>query len=209
MISKSSAAFTLIEVIVTLLISSMILLGGVFSLKHLIASLSKNTSTFPNNAVIYANVRSLIASTYPYVVYATDDFQTYRYHYSFFYQGDAKKATFISASPIYSQVLSVVELTIQDEKLFYRESPLYATDANFLKPKIADDADTHTLFADLKNAAFSYENNQTITNETKETLPSQLILNFEKSGIEHKYIFHIQTDFLHNINYLRRQHENI
>lgn len=154
-------------------------------------------------------MRSLIAATYPYVVYATDDFQTYRYHYSFFYQGDAKKVTFISASPIYSQALSVVELTIQNEQLFYRESPLYTTDTNFLKPKIAEDADMHLLFGDLKNALFSYENNQTITQETKETLPNQLILNFEKSGTEYRYIFHIQSDFLHNINYLRRHHENI
>ena len=202
-------AFTLIEVLVTLAISSMILLIGTVSMKFMVTSLAKNPSTLPMHGMTYTEIRNIIAATYPYVIYTKKPFDPNRYDYRFFYEGTENKILFITESPLFSTLPSVVELSLLDKQLWYKESPLYSSSSNYLTPSIDEDSHAQVLFENLENASFSYETNGSISSKISGVIPDNIKLNYIQNDRKYTYIFSIQTDNVPNILHVRRRLETL
>lgn len=200
-------AFTLIEVLVTLAISSMILLIGTVSMKFMVTSLAKNSSTIPSSALAYTQIRSTVAATFPYVIYVKKPFDSTKNDYHFFYEGNSDSIRFISEAPLRSRVLSVVELSLSNHQLTYKESPLYALDSNYLSPSLSSNPYTLTLLDKIDNGQWQYETNSSVSTRMSGDIPKRLKLSFEDKGKKYVYIFEINTDYIYNINNVRRQIE--
>lgn len=207
--STNHLAFTLIEVLVTLAISSMILLMGTLSMKFMVTSLSKNTSTLPLDGIIYTQIRSVVASTFPYVVYSKKTFEPNRYDYHLFYEGDDKKVLFITESPLFTSRPSIVELSLVNKQLIYKESLLYDPSADYLTPAIATGTHTLILMDNLDDAAWSYETNQTSSTKISGEIPKRLKLTYARNKIRMNYTFEIQTNYDQNIIHVRKHLENV
>lgn len=207
--SKNRPAFTLIEVLVTLAISSMILLIGTVAMKFMVTSLAKNMSTIPVHGLIYSQIRGVVASTFPYVIYSQKTFDNNRYDYRFFYEGDEKKVLFATESPLFSNRLSVVELALDNGQLIYKESPLYGDSSNYLAPSLESGAQTIILMDHLDSASFSYETGQSSTTKISGEVPNRLKLTYTRDHQTTEYYFGIQTDYKHYILHVRRRLENI
>ncbi|MGD9654053.1 MAG: type II secretion system protein J [Sulfuricurvum sp.] len=207
--SKNRPAFTLIEVLVTLAISSMILLIGTVAMKFMVTSLAKNMSTLPARGLIYSQIRSVVASTFPYVIYSKKTFDPNRYDYRFFYEGDEKKVLFATESPLFSNRLSIVELTLDNHRLIYKESSLYGDSSNYLAPSIGNDAQTVVLMDNLDSASFSYETDQSSASKISGEIPNRIKLTYTRDHQNIEYYFGIQNDYKHYILHVRRRLENI
>jgi len=178
-------------------------------MKFMVTSLSRNISTLPTQALSYIQFRNVVAATYPYVVYSKKTFSPDELDYRFFYEGDENRVRFITHSPLYLNVISVVEFSLANNRLIYKESPLYSENSNYLRPALSENPYTLTLMDTIANAKFSYENNTTTVSRISGELPKRLKFTFNRAGKEVLYIFEIQTDFIPSIDFLRRRVETI
>lgn len=172
-------------------------------MKFMVTALGKNTSTLPINAMTFFQLRNVIASTSPYVVYTKKHFDPEHFDYRLFFDGDSSTVRFITESPMGSNLPAIIELSLIEDRLIYKESPLYAPDVNYLAPKLSAVPYTLTLMNDLKNASLSYETNTTSATTLKGQIPQQIKLTFERQGRKNEYIFEIPINSTQQIGNIR------
>lgn len=205
----SRFGFTLIEVLVTLIISSMILLIGAVSMKFMVSSLSRNITTLPTQALAYIQLRRVVAATYPYVIYTKKTFSPTELDYHFFYNGNQNSVRFITKNPLHGDAISVVEFSLENNQLLYKETPLYSNNSDYLLPALGENPYSILLMDNISDAKFSYDSNTTSVSVISGELPKCLKLVFTRNGEKTSYIFEIQTDFNTNIDFIRRRVEII
>lgn len=153
--NRNRPAFTIIEVLVAVVIVSMLIVMGLYSFRFAVVEAKKNRSLIPQQAIDFHLLKSMINSTFFYVL--EDEGRTPEESKMFyFFKGSAERVTFVTASPLFGKSLSIVTLFMQDGGLVYRESPMYDQAQDFKNPRILSNAPSYTILQDIEALHFSY-----------------------------------------------------
>ncbi len=193
--SLNRSGFSLVEVLVAMVIVTLITTTGMFSFKLAMDQVDRQSTLTFDEPMRFSQLMNLFNATYFYVLEKRDEFFPERFEYNYLFERGDKEITFVSDAPIYSNKLSLVNLKIEDERLIYKETPVYDSKQNYKEPVFAEEVDEYTVLNSIKNAKFTYEEAIDLPKDLKSKIPKLVILEFEKNDIPYKYIFDIKYNY--------------
>ncbi|MDF1881739.1 type II secretion system protein [Sulfurimonas sp. MAG313] len=197
-------AFSLIEVLVAMVIVSLITTTGMFSFKLAINQIDRQSGVGFDEAMRFTQIKNLLNATYFYIEEKEERFIVNElFTYEYLFEKSSDEITFVSDAPIYSQRLSLVQLKLVENKLIYKESPIYDIKQNYKKPDFFEDAVEHIIFLKMENPKFSYEAPIDLPSDITSKIPKLVKLEFSKNGQVYTYIFDIKYDFYYLKQYLK------
>jgi len=100
-------------------------------------------------------------------------------------------------------------LIIIDNKLLYKETPIYDKSQDYKNPTFKENTREHVIFSNLNNAKFIYEKAIDLPKDKyfKTNIPKLIILTFERDNTEFKYIFDVKYNFYELKRYLKSKRE--
>ncbi|MEA2029639.1 MAG: prepilin-type N-terminal cleavage/methylation domain-containing protein [Campylobacterota bacterium] len=185
--NQCKSAFTLIEMLISILLLSLIVATMMFGFKYGINELQRSRSIAPQKVIEFSQLRSLIKGMFPYVIEIQEGFEDKKLQ-AYIYP-KAKSLEFISKNPIYSEDISIAKLECLDDDLIYYEKLLYSKHSNYLKPQLNEEDQKKVLFEKLENCQFEYKF-ATIRNT-----PSLILLKFQIKERQKEYRFAPMVDF--------------
>jgi len=148
-------AFTLIEMLISILLLTLIIATMMFGFKYSINTLQKSRSIAPQKAIEFSQLRAAIKGMFPYVIEVREGFEDKKLQ-AYIYPKE-KSLEFISKNPIYSDDISIAKLECQEDQLIYYEKPLYSPTSDYLKPSLEESDQKKVFFEKLEACHFSYE----------------------------------------------------
>lgn len=190
-------AFSLVEVLIAMVIVTLITATGMFAYKMAIGEVNKKESVRYESAMHFAQIKNLFNATYFYILEKRDSFFPDKFEYFYLFDKSESRIKFVSNAPIYSKRLSLIDLKIEDEKLIYREKPIYDPNEDYKNPKFDKDTKEYVLLENIKEAKFSFEKPFDFPKDKdfSSTIPKLVILEFERDNQIYKYIFDIKYNF--------------
>ncbi len=187
-------AFSLVEMLVAIVLISLLIGVAMFSFRLQLITVKK-TKEVGINAVLHFNqLRASISSMKYYVV---DDYDTLGFAMKslhFYFEGTAKEMNYITTNPLFSNDVAVVKLTCKEDKLVYKEEPLYAK-VDFLQPQVLQESREEVLFKDLSLCNFNYIYNKQKKRELYNDLPSVVIINVSTKEKKKNFYINIKSDY--------------
>jgi len=161
---NNKKAFTLIEMLISILLMTLIVATMMFAFKYSINEFKRINSLVPQKVLKYHQLASLINGMFPYVIEIQRGFEKKKFE-AYIYPKE-KSLEFISKNPIYSDKISISKLECDNGELKYYEKLLYSKKSNYLKPKIEESDLKDIFYKDLDNCSFSYKLNKGRDNPT-------------------------------------------
>jgi len=186
-LNQCRQAFTLVEMLISILLLSLIVATMMFGFKFGINTLQKSRSIAPQKVIEFAQLRSVIKGMFPYVIEVQEGFEDKKLQVYLYPKN--KSLEFISKNPIYSEDISIAKLECLDDTLLYYEKPLYTKQSNYLEPQLNDEDKKRVLFEKLEDCQFEYQFT-TIRNT-----PSLITLKVTKQEQVNEYRFAPMVDF--------------
>ena len=185
-------AFTLVEMLVAVVLLSLLIGVALFSMRLQLITISKVKLHGINQVLKYNQLKTPVESMKYYAVQEYDMLNRpikYKWHY--FFAGDHKKISFISQNPIFVEADALVELQCFDDKLIYKEEPLYKR-IDFLRPEFLKDSKSYILYKDLKKCEILYKRrNGEIKDKFSNELPSAVIFKLDKK----EFFIKVENDY--------------
>lgn len=148
-------AFTLIEMLISILLLTLIIATMMFGFKQSINELQRTQSITPHKVLEYSQMASAIKGMFPYVVEVQEGFEDKKL--KAYIKTQPQLLEFISKNPIYGDEISIIKLECIEEQLIYYEKPLYSMESNYLEPKIEEEDKKKSFFKKLESCQFSYQ----------------------------------------------------
>jgi len=189
-----SKAFTLIEMLISIVLMALIISTMMFAFKYSISQFTRIGSIVPKKAIGYDQLRGVISGMFPYSVDIQRGFEDTKLE-PFIYLKN-KEMLFISKNPIFNRDISIIKIECKDDKLNYYEKILYDKHSNYLAPVIEDIDFKKSYFDDLEECSFEYN-----FVEKKET-PSLIILIMKNSKESLEFDFSAMIDMNNTKNIL-------
>ncbi|MBN2824435.1 MAG: prepilin-type N-terminal cleavage/methylation domain-containing protein [Campylobacterales bacterium] len=155
LIPCNQKAFTLIEMLISILLLSLIVATMMFGFKQSINELQRSKFIAPQKVIEFSQLRSLIKGMFPYVIEIQRNFEDKKLEVYIYPKTDSLE--FISKNPIYSHEISIAKLECREDKLIYYEKPLYSPTSNYLAPSLNEEDRKKSFFENLEECNFSYE----------------------------------------------------
>ena len=152
---NNKKAFTLIEMLISILLMTLIVATMMFAFKYSINEFKRINSLVPQKVLKYHQLSSLINGMFPYVIEVERGFEKKKYE-AYIYPKE-KSLEFISKNPIYSDKISISKLECDDRELKYYEKLLYSKESDYLKPKIEESDLKDIFYQNLDDCKFSYK----------------------------------------------------
>jgi len=195
MVEKNRKAFTLIEMLISIVLMTLIVATMMFAFKYSINEFKRVGSLVPHKVLKYHQLASLINGMFPYVIEVQRGFEKKKYE-PYIYPKE-KSLEFISKNPIYSDKISISKLECSDKGLKYYEKLLYSKDSNYLAPKIEESDFKDIFYKDIESCKFSYNFNSSRNN------PTLITLTTSKNSKIKEYIFAPMVDINNTLLILR------
>jgi len=193
-------AFTLVELLVTIVLFSLLLVTALYSFRFVSLNIRNINNTNPTEAINYNLLRDAISSIYYYVEFDGSRKILDGQYYHFF-KGTRSECFFTSKSPIFNKEISMIHLKYQDGNLSYQEGKIFGKSINFMKLDKISLNKKITLSKNLKSAYFSYTFAENIYNELVDNIPSTIKVNIEDNrGKTRVYIFSTKADNEQHLN---------
>ena len=187
-------AFSLVEMLVALVLISLLIGVAVFSFRLQLITIHKTKTEGLNRVIKYTQIRALFESMKYYVVEDYDMLNMPMKKLHYFFEGDSKHVRFITTNPIYSDEDALVELSCQEDKLIYKEEPLFER-INFLRPDFLDDSKKVELYKDLRSCSLSYETlDGRKTDNLERKMPKKVILHIQNELEKETFYVRVQAD---------------
>lgn len=199
------AAFSLVEVLVAMVLVTMLTATGMFAYKMSLDQVKRTQSITFDDSMVFAQLKNLVEGCMFYVYEKKDNYNPSLFEYAYFFQNTTDKITFISQAPIYNDRVSLVQLELKENRLYYKEQSLYDGQMDYKQPKFRDDIVEYVLLDNIDEAFFSFEKPIELEDETSEEefiIPKLIILNFQKNTQQMQYIFAIKSNFYKLKTYL-------
>ena len=174
--------FTLVEMLVAIVLISLLIGVAVFSFRLQLMSVQKTKTEGLNAVLKYNQVKSALESIKYYVVQEFDALGRPMRQFDEFFSGDENHALFITNNPIFSDKVSLVELSCVDNTLLYKEEPLYSRYMNYLRPAFNEE---HTrllkIYKELQRCEFYYINmHEVLVRTIAKEIPKEIYLRLKK-----------------------------
>lgn len=151
---NSSKAFTLIEMLISIVLMALIISTMMFAFKYSLSQFARIGSIVPKKAIEYDQLRGVIGGMFPYAVDIQRGFQKSKLE-PFIYLKE-REMLFISKNPIFTKDISIIKIECKNDKLNYYEKILYDKHSNYLAPKIDDTNFKKSYFSNLNECYFTY-----------------------------------------------------
>lgn len=177
-------AFTLVEMLVAIVLISLLIGVAVFSFRLQLMSVQKTKTEGLNAVLKYNQIKSAFESIKYYVVQEFDALGRPMRQFDDFFSGDEKHALFITNNPVYSDKVSLVELSCSEGELVYKEQPLYSKYMNYLRPSFTQDHfRTLKIYKDLSRCEFYYiDLHEVLMRNMTKKIPKEIYLRLEQKG---------------------------
>jgi hypothetical protein len=164
-------------VLITLLIGV-----AIFSFRMQLLTIGKTKTEAINDVLKYNQVKSALESIKYYVVQEYDMLHQPIRKVDYFFNGDEKRAFFITNNPVYTNEVSLVELSCLNHSLVYKEEPLYGK-MNYLEPSFSvKDCHKLKIYDDLDKCEFYYINEQgNLKQQIANKIPNEIYLKMQKN----------------------------
>jgi len=191
-------AFTLVEVLITIVLLTLLLSTAMFAFKFFIKRLDTMSLSLPKDAMAYEYLNHSIEGLYFYPINIKKNFKTVN---QYFFQTTDNSLTYITTTPIYYKTISVAKIQYDNHKLYYYESELYHKNQDYKNPKILKNSYSQILKKEIENFKINY-----ILYQTKEiveqnipkkdvNIPKKIELLFD----DNRWIFSV---YANNIKYI-------
>jgi prepilin-type N-terminal cleavage/methylation domain-containing protein len=151
--NKMKKAFTLVEVLITIILMTLLMSSAMFSFKFFLGNLDRIDLSLPKNAMSYEYLNHSISGLYFYPVKTIKNFQKLD---KYFFDYTNTSFSYITTTPIFYDTISVAKVEYKDNHLYYYESKLYSKNQDFKKPKILENDFEYLLKKDINNFEIKY-----------------------------------------------------
>ncbi len=175
-------AFTLVEMLVAIVLITLLIGVAVFSFRMQLLTIHKTKTEAINDVLKYNQIKSAFESIKYYVVQEYDMLHQPMRKLNYFFHGSEKQALFITNNPVYSNKVSLVKLSCVDNKLIYKEEPLYEY-MDYLQPSFTPNK-FHQLgiYDDLEKCEFYYIDEQGgLVRQISNKIPKEIYLKINKN----------------------------
>jgi hypothetical protein len=177
-------------VLITLLIGV-----ALFSFRMQLLTVGKTKTEGIREVLKYNQIKSALESIKYYVVREYDMLHQPIRKLDYFFKGDEKHALFVTNNPIYTDKVSLVELSCLNHKLIYKEEPLYGK-MDYLQPAFTPE-EYHKLkiYDDLDECEFYYINERGgLVRQIANKIPKEIYLKIKKDKKEISIYSKIEED---------------
>lgn len=188
-------AFTLVEMLVAIVLITLLIGVAIFSFRMQLLTIHKTKTEAINDVLKYNQIKSALESIKYYVVQEYDMLHRPIQKLDDFFRGSEKEALFITNNPIYSEKVSLVQLSCKNNKLIYKEEPLYGY-MNYLQPSFTPKK-FHQLdiYKELEQCEFYYLNMQgALVRHIANKIPKEIYLKLKKNRKDISIYSKIQED---------------
>ena len=190
---KTKTAFTLVEVLITILLLSLLMTTAMFSFRFLIKNLNTLQLSLPKKAMDYEYLDKSIQGLYFYII---ENKKFEKKEKTYFFKHDTSSFTYITTSPIYNKSISIATIKYKENALFYSESKLFTQNKNYLLPKNKPYDFQKKFYKDISNVEINY------IFQKKTNIPKLIQISFlDKNQKKQTWIFSIFSDFKEKILY--------
>ena len=187
--------FTLVEMLVAIVLITLLIGVAIFSFRMQLLTVHKTKTQAINDVLKYNQIKSALESIKYYVVQEYDMLHRPIKKFDYFFYGNSKQALFITNNPIYSDKLSLTQLTCKNGTLIYKEELLYKY-IDFLQPSFSSSR-FHKLiiYKDLQKCEFYYINeNKALARNISNKIPKEIYLKLQKNKKDISIYSKIQED---------------
>ena len=187
--------FTLLEMLVAIVLITLLIGVAIFSFRMQLLTIHKTKTEAINDVLKYNQIKSALESIKYYVVQEYDMLNKPIRKLDYFFHGSEKEALFITNNPIYSEKVSLVQLTCKNKKLIYKEEPLYGY-MNYLQPSFSPEK-SHQLdiYSGLEKCEFYYVNMQgSLVRQLSNKIPKEIYLKIKKNKKDISIYSKVQED---------------
>ena len=184
--------FTLIELLVTIVLFSLLLATSLYSFRFVSLNIRNINNTNPKMAMNYNILRDSIGSIYPYIDTEIEE-KDFSKRFNFYFNANKQKCRFISTTGIFYKGLTLIELSIEENKLLYKEGKIFdkKIDYRYLNKIVLNKS--IKLFSEIKDASFSFLNKGKVTSTYLHKLPEFIFLHFVQNKRNYDYKFKIKA----------------
>ncbi len=164
-------------VLITLLIGV-----ALFSFRMQLLTVQKTKIEGINNVLKYNQIKSALESIKYYAVRERDMLGRPIKKIHYFFHGTKKQALFITNNPIYSDKVSLVQLTCKNNILAYKEEPLYGY-MNYLQPSFNPHKFRQLdIYRGLQKCGFYYiDDKGVLVRQISNKIPKEIYLRISKN----------------------------
>jgi len=177
-------AFTLVEVLITVLLLTLLMATAMFSFRFFIKRVDSLDISLPRDAMSYEYLNHSIYGIYFYPV---KEVQNYKKIDLYFFKHTKDSFTYITTTPIYYDKIAVAQVKYEDNKLYYYESKLYTKEQDYKNPRILNNSYKKLLKKNIEKFEIHYSFYEKIK------IPKNIELQFTTSN---KWIFAIYSNNL-------------
>ncbi|ADN08320.1 type II secretion system protein [Sulfurimonas autotrophica] len=174
-------AFTLVEMLVAIVLITLLIGVAIFSFRMQLLTIHKTKTEAINDVLKYNQIKSALESIKYYVVQEYDMLHQPIRKLDYFFSADETHALFMTNNPVYTDKVSLVELSCLNHSLIYKEELLYGN-MDYLQPSFSL-KNTHKLkiYNDLDKCEFYYINNQgALVRQIAKEIPKEIYLKIKK-----------------------------
>jgi len=200
-------AFTLVELLVTIVLFSLLLVVALYSFRFASFDIKNVNNTNPKEAMYYHKLRDAISSIYPYV--DVDAKETNRYmavHY--FFKGAKEECFFITSSGFFFKEIVMGHLYYKDKKLWYEEGIIFDKSIDYKSLETIPLTNRIMLLDNLANLSFSYVFLDQVVTELKNKLPTLITIEIFKGEVKKMYSFALQSDNTLKLGMIQEERAN-
>lgn len=193
------SAFTLLELLVSIILTSLLIGLMLVSYRFLMVNFKKAHTIFPERAVAYHQYRSVLEAAVHYVYWEYDARGRVEGKPKLYFDGTASHVRLISAKPLYGDKIAIIEMACVGGNLIYREQPLYSASTDFNSPALSDVRHTLTLMTGSQCRFDFRRKDQTVLATIHDALPKVVGLTLRQGENTTKLNVAIKGNFNANV----------
>ncbi len=191
-------AFTLVELMISILVLSLMMSLAAVALRSLVDSLGRLQEPYPEKTVRVLRLQGMFASLYPYVAVkaagAAGTFGAAGDTASFYFVAGDDECRFVTQSSYSKTGFNVVRIYRRDDAVVVDELPLYEGGVDYLSPALPDTDNPSVLFAKVAGLKFYYRYKIIDNEKPWSKFPSEISMELQyRDGHSEEYFFTVKS----------------
>ncbi len=209
--SLQDHGFTLVELLISVLLLTLMLTIASVALRNLLMSMERISTPYPQKAISFYRLQSMIQGMYPYVVLEKSRSAFKKsLKPGFFFQGAKDECIFITLSPLKTGEPSICRIYKMADRVLLDEGLLYSPESDFMVPAISGSGDPVVLFEGITELSFSYEYKMNDEETELYSFPATITMVMkDDQGYSIKNVFVVRSNFHEKIRMILLLQDNV
>lgn len=188
-------AFTLVELLVAVLLLTLLMGTALFSYRQVLLNITKAQKTTFNEILKIHQIRTSIESMQPYVIDEYNHFNQPMKKLHILFNANEQGLKYVSLNPSFSTIPSLSELRCVEDKLIFKEEPLYQH-LNLNQPVFSQEHKEMIYWEEIYDCKFSYVVREKRVEVVNNELPSFVELTFLDNDAKlHTIAISVKSDY--------------